>query len=255
MKHKKQESYLETAPCLVKLNDFEGPLDLLLFTLKEKKMAIVDLDVAIIANQYIKYINDFKKLNLEIASEYLVMASYLIELKSKSLIPKSIIEIDQEKYEEENRANLIKRLLEYNRFRKIADHLNDNYNYRKKLLTKEQSNLQEFKVKDQKPLPIFKLDPNLLSLAIIKMLQRVKDNQPLETFITKPRVSIEELIKAIEAKLLNNNRKRFHLDEFVNKKSNQHYAATFLLLLDFVNKRRLIVHQLKEFDDVYFEVI
>ncbi len=253
---KSTRGFFSDHPYIVKLDDFEGPLDLLLFTLKEKKMAIQDLDVALITEQYLRYINNFKKINLEVASEYLIMASYLIELKSKSLLPKSILDIDQDQLENDNRNDLIARLLNYEKYKKAAHNLGLSHDDRKDFLTKDQSDLlQIIDINiDNSQLDIKKLDPNLLPWAISKMLIRLQDQRPLETVIVRPVVSIESLTKKIHAKLsLYDYDTLVDLNEFIDTASKQHYAATFLILLNLVHKKHLSVYQSDLFADIFFQ--
>ena len=91
----------------VLIGDFEGPLDLLLHLIKKSKMEIFDIEISIITNQYINYIEEMKDLNLDIASEYLVMAAELIEMKSRKLLPKMYE--DEEEIEEENPEEVLKK--------------------------------------------------------------------------------------------------------------------------------------------------
>ena len=97
------------------IGDFEGPLDLLLHLIKKSKMEIFDIEISKITEEYINYINSMAELNLDIASEYLVMASELVEMKSKKLLP-----INEEKEEEEDinpEEELKKRLIEYKKYK------------------------------------------------------------------------------------------------------------------------------------------
>ena len=93
----------------IELEEFVGPMDLLLHLIKKDDVDILEINIEKITKQYLDYINQFKLLNLDIASEYLIMASELIEIKSSLLLPKSKIEEDE--YEEDPRENLIKKLL------------------------------------------------------------------------------------------------------------------------------------------------
>ena len=99
-----------------KINEFEGPLDLLLHLIKESKMNIMDIEIEKITDQYMNYLDLQEKMNLEIASEYLVMASELIELKSKLLLPNPK---NEEGEEEDPREELVNRLLEYQAYKEI----------------------------------------------------------------------------------------------------------------------------------------
>lgn len=106
-------------PCVIKINLFEGPLDLLLHLIKKNEMDIYDIKVAAITEQYIEYLELMKELNLEVAGDYLVIAAELSLIKSKMLLPKPVIEED----EEDPRAELVRRLLEYQVYQDAAGDL------------------------------------------------------------------------------------------------------------------------------------
>ncbi len=120
----------------VKINEFEGPLDLLLYLIKQSNINIWDIKIEIIAKQYFDYINKMEKLNLNVASEYLVMAAELIEIKSSTLLPKKEVEEEQE---EDPREELINRLLEYESYKQMTSVFKDFESERKLLHTKEPS--------------------------------------------------------------------------------------------------------------------
>ena len=103
------------------LEDFEGPLDLLLYLIKKQNIDIVDIPILPITNQYVNYINMMQQMQFELASDYLVMASTLAEIKSKMLVPNDIEDDD----EEDPRANLIKRLMEYQKYKELSEKLDD----------------------------------------------------------------------------------------------------------------------------------
>ena len=113
---------LETKKYAVKINNFEGPLDLLCHLIDKNKMNIYDIALSQITDQYIEYLKEQEKLNLEIASEFLVMASTLLYLKSKSLLPKQ-----EEEEEEITEEELIRRIIEYKKFKEISKVLKQNY--------------------------------------------------------------------------------------------------------------------------------
>ena len=102
------------------INDFEGPLDLLLHLVKTSEMDIYDISVEKITEQYLEFIRRMEEMNLTVASEYLVMAAELIELKSRLLLPNSKNDEDDE-YEEDPRENLINRLVEYKKYKDMVD--------------------------------------------------------------------------------------------------------------------------------------
>ena len=113
---------LETNKYAIKIDNFEGPLDLLCHLIDKNKMNIYDINLSKITDQYIDYLKEQEKLNLEIASEFLVMASTLLYIKSKNLLPKQ-----EEEEEEITEEELIRRIIEYKKFKEISKTLKQNY--------------------------------------------------------------------------------------------------------------------------------
>ena len=113
---------LETRKYSIKINNFEGPLDLLCHLIDKNKMDIYDINISEITDQYIKYIEQMEKMNLEITSEFLVMSSTLLYLKSKHLLPKQ-----QDDEEEITEEELIRRVIEYKKFKEITKKLKENF--------------------------------------------------------------------------------------------------------------------------------
>ena len=107
---------VSTEPCLIKLQAFEGPLDLLLYLIKKNEVNIYDIPIAVITEQYLMYLEVMRELNLEIVGDYLMIAAELGLIKSKMLLPKP--EVEEE--EEDPRAELVRRLLEYRRYKEAA---------------------------------------------------------------------------------------------------------------------------------------
>ena len=97
----------------IKINEFEGPLDLLLHLIKQSNINIQDIDISEITEQYLNYLNSMKELNINIASSYIVMAAELMEIKSKSLLPKTEETVDEQEEENISKENLINKLIEY----------------------------------------------------------------------------------------------------------------------------------------------
>jgi len=114
-----KDLYIPPEALEVFLETFEGPLDLLLYLIKRQNLDILDIPIAEITRQYIEYVELMKEIQLELAAEYLVMAAMLAEIKSRMLLPRPV----EEGHEDDPRAELIRRLQEYERFRKAADDL------------------------------------------------------------------------------------------------------------------------------------
>ena len=119
----------------VVIDDFQGPLDLLLHLIKEKEMDLETLEVSVITDQYLAYIDQMDADQLETMSEYLVMAAQLIEMKSKMLLPNEKVELEDD-YQEDPREQLIRRLIEYKKYKDILDDVRECYEYRQTLHTK-----------------------------------------------------------------------------------------------------------------------
>src|SRR3972149_1277425 len=120
----------------VKLPIFEGPLDLLLHLINEHEINIYDIPIAFITQQYLEYIELQKPLNLEIAGEFLVMAATLIQIKSRTLLPKSEVAAESEEEGEDPREELIRKLIEYKKYKEAAIHLRDKEMYQRNIFTR-----------------------------------------------------------------------------------------------------------------------
>jgi segregation and condensation protein A len=117
-----QDLYIPPYALQVFLEAFEGPLDLLLYLIRRQNLDILDIPIAEITRQYIQYIELMKELQLELAGEYLLMAAMLAEIKSRMLLPRPVVEDDEE---DDPRAELVRRLQEYERFKKAAENLDE----------------------------------------------------------------------------------------------------------------------------------
>ena len=112
-------------PYKIKLDIFEGPLDLLLHLIKKNEVDIYDIPIALITGEYLEYIEMIKDMNLDLAGEFLVMAATLVHIKSKMLLPPDIAETEEEEEGADPREELVRRLLEYQRYREAARELSE----------------------------------------------------------------------------------------------------------------------------------
>ena len=134
---------LETKKYSIKLENFEGPLDLLCHLIDKNKMDIYDINLSQITDQYIEYINQMERMNLEVTSEFLVMSSTLLFLKSKHLLPKN-----EENEEEITEEELIRRIIEYKKYKEITKKFKENFLINSKKFYKMQEGI---KLPKQKP--------------------------------------------------------------------------------------------------------
>lgn len=230
------------------VEDFSGPLDLLLHLIKESKMNIFDIQVEQIANQYLAYIEKWEKMNLTVASSYLVMASELIEIKSRLLLPKRQEEIEEE--EEDPKENLIHRLIEYQQYQEITKTLKEKETLRKEIYTKSSESLQEYI--DQTTTVTKSVSLDDLMDAFQKFLMRQKESQPLHTKVTTKEISVEERRRDIK-QLLQTQKKVsfFDLFDIVTK---EYVVVTFLTILEMAKAGELHLIQENNFEEIICEV-
>ncbi|MBQ2639523.1 MAG: segregation/condensation protein A [Bacilli bacterium] len=231
-----------------KINEFEGPLDLLLHLIKESKMDIMNIEIEEITKQYIDYLNEQEKMNLEIASEYLVLASELLEIKSKLLLPNEKLDEDEE--EIDPREELVNRLLEYQAYKEITKVLQEKEYLRKDIYTKTPENINKYASDDTKIISDVSLDD--LVEAFKKYLERKEASKPLKTKVTNKEISVSSRRKEIK-KILKEKKKIsfFKLFPVVSK---DYIVATFLAILEMAKNKELVISQDKEFDDIICEV-
>lgn len=231
-----------------KINEFEGPLDLLLHLIKESKMNIMDIEIEKIIDQYMNYLDLQEKMNLEIASEYLVMASELIELKSKLLLPNPK---NEEGEEEDPREELVNRLLEYQAYKEITKVLQDKENLRKEIYTKAPENIRNYVEEDVSITTDVTLDD--LVEAFKKYLERKKETKPLQTKITVNEVTVSS--RRHDIKNLLRTKKRVSFFELFPVVSKEYVIATFLAVLEMAKSHELTITQDGTFDDIICEAV
>lgn len=232
----------------LKINDFEGPLDLLLHLIKENRMDIFDIQIEKITEQYLNYINKQESMNLEIDSEYLVLASELIEIKSKWLLPR-------EKHEETDdeidpRDQLINRLLEYEAYKEITKTLKEKEQIRMEIYTKAPSDITEYMEEDTS----FNTDITLDDLvdAFQKFLERQQQSKPLATKVTENEITVSS--RRSDIKRILSKEKRISFFKLFPIYSKEYMVATFLAILEMVKSKELVITQNDTFDDIICEV-
>lgn len=231
-----------------RINEFEGPLDLLLHLIKESKMDIMNIEIEEITKQYMDYLKEQEKLNLEIASEYLVMASELIEIKSKWLLPNPKTEEEQE--EIDPREELVNRLLEYQAYKEITKILKEKEELRKEIYTKSPENIKNYVEESAKLSTDITLDD--LVEAFKKYLERKKETKPLKTKVTTNEISVSS--RRLEIKSILKNRPKISFFELFPILSKEYIVATFLAILEMAKNKELKITQDKNFGDIICEV-
>ena len=224
------------------LNDFEGPLDVLLYLLKKDNIKIEDVEIEKITEQYLEFINEMKEINLNIASEYLVMASELIEMKSYILLPKKENVVEEI---EDPRQELINRLKEYQNYKDITLELKKLEETRKEIYTKEPSFLEEFKGDNE---AVESVDVRLLTNAFKEFLKRKELDKPLDTKVTTKEYSVHK--RNIEIKNILKNKKRIEFTELFTEINREFIIVTFLSILDLTRKQKIEIIQENNFNKI-----
>lgn len=227
----------------VLLPSFDGPLDLLLHLIKQANINICDIEIEEITKQYLAYINKMEEMNLDIASEYLVMAAELIEMKSKVLLP---VEEDNEEIEEDPREQLIQRLLEYEQYKESTEEFKKLEEMRKEVLTKEPSDLLDYKDEDTKVDYGITLD-NLLD-AFSKFLENKEITKPLNTKITNKEYSVGK--RCVEIRDIVRKKKEVQFQDLFEVITKEYIVVTFLAILSLSKKQEIEITQSKNFDNI-----
>ncbi|HLR66362.1 segregation/condensation protein A [Virgibacillus alimentarius] len=231
----------------VKLNAFEGPLDLLLHLINQYEIDIYDIPVATITEQYMHYIHTMKRLELNIASEYLVMAATLLEIKSQMLLPKQEIVDEPDEYMEDPREELMQRLIEYRKYKQAAEQFKDK-EQTNQIFTRPPVEIDH----DDVPQPIVKGDISIYDMlhALDKVFQRKKWNEPKETKIKRAEISIEERMKDV-LQIVYDSETGVAFDKLFTYHTRSNIVVTFLALLELMKNNQVFCMQEQHFNDLY----
>ncbi len=221
--------------------EFEGPLDLLLHLIKEANVDIFDINISEITEQYLNYINMMNELNLDVDSEYLVMAADLIEIKSRELLPH-----DEEEVEEDPKEELINRLVEYQKYKEVTSELRKLEEDRSELYSKLPSILDEYKDDNLKVSDDLTLDDIIKAFATLKEKQILE--KPLNTVVTKKEYSVNKRSKEILGKLKKS--KKLEFKDLFDTYTKEYVVVTFLSILDLARKGNILLNQDKNLGSI-----
>lgn len=231
----------------VKLDTFEGPLDLLLHLINQYEIDIYDIPVAQITGQYMHYIHTMQRLELNVASEYLVMAATLLALKSQMLLPKQEVEADDE-YEEDPREELMQRLIEYRKYKDAAEKLKEREIDANQIFTRSPVVFDNIDSKQ----PMVKGDTSIYDMlnALGKMFERKNWNKPLETKVKRGEIPLEQKMTEI-VYLVKQSKKGIAFDQLFEYPSRAHIVVTFMAILELMKGNEIQCRQEKHFDSLY----
>jgi segregation and condensation protein A len=225
----------------VKLEVFEGPLDLLLYLIKKEEIDIYDIPISKITDQYLQYLEYMKLLDLSIAGEFIVLAATLMHIKSKMLLPPD--QKEEEKIEEDPRTELVRRLLEYKKYKEVAQELAEKAKMQKELFGR---GAQEKPVEQEKQ-EFFEVHLFDLITAFSKILRDI----PKEVFhqFVKDEFTVSEKIHEIFHMLVE--KPVLYFTELFKKAKNKgEIIAIFLALLELIRLKEIIVFQKSHFSEI-----
>lgn len=228
----------------VTIDNFDGPLDLLLHLIKEDNIDIYDIKIEEITKQYLDYIRAMKELNLSVASEYLVMASELIEMKSKMLLPRKR-ENQEDEYEEDPREILIQRLLAYKQYKEVTSEFKNLEMTRKLVFTKEPVNLSYYAKEEENNENLGVSD---LIEAFNALMKKKELEKPLATKITKKELSVTEKVFKIRNVL--RKKKKINFEELFEVATKEEVIISFLSILEMVKKDEIELRQDNNFKTI-----
>ena len=231
-----------------KINEFEGPLDLLLHLIKINEMDIMDIQIEEITKQYVEYLESQEKLNIEIASEYLVMASELIEIKSKMLLPNEKMDEDEE--EIDPREELIQSLLEYEAYKKLSYVLEEKGENRSLIYTKLPENINNY-VEDIDITNEGEIEDLINAFKLF--LDRKSKSKPLKTRVTVKEISVSS--RCLEIRSVLKKKKKVSFFELFSVDTKEYIVATFLAILEMCKNKELKIKQDNNFEDIIVESV
>ena len=222
----------------IKVQAFEGPLDLLVHLIKKNQMNVYDIQIAVITKQYLEYLDLLQELNLDVASEFLVMAATLIHIKSKMLLPRPETAAGDPVDDEDPRDALVRRLLEHQKFKAAAELLHEKETLRSAQWARPDSRIQEIAGDDYEP----EIEVDLFSLlsAFKQVLERARERPPM--LLPPEQVSIEARIEQLLERLSETDACGFE-DLFENDATRADMIVTFLAMLEMIRLKLIRVFQ------------
>lgn len=234
----------------VRLNVFEGPFDLLVYLIENAQMNIYDIEISEITRQYLEYVGEMKRLEIPVATEFMVLAAALIEIKSKMLLPR-VTPGEETLSEEDPRADLVEKLLEYKKFKLLADMLAQRQEDASCVMEKPQEDLSTF---TGEPDEYLKLELRDFVAAFDLFLRKKKKEEEIRKHhlrTEKQRMTAEMRISDICEFFWNHPHKQVNLKELVKEKSDKYdIALTFSSVLELMKERRLEAEQKYTYGDI-----
>lgn len=239
---------LQTNKYAIKIENFEGPLDLLCHLIDKNKMDIYDIKISEITDQYIEYLNQMEQMNLDITSEFLIMASTLLYIKSKGLLPKQ-----QEETEELTEEELIKRIIDYKKYKEISKKLKESYEIFSNRLFKLGENIELPKQKLEKEYTP-EIIPEVYKNIIDKNKNRLNQNaENIKRIAITDTYTVASKVKEMFKELLHKPKFVFNKMYTLSKRNRVEVVTAFTGLLELTRRSKVTATQEKLFGDIVVE--
>lgn len=232
----------------ISLPIFEGPFDLLFHLIEKNEVDIYDIPIAHITAQYLDYIQTMQKMDLDVASEFLVMAANLVAIKAKMLLPKPPKEVPEQEAEVDPRDELVERLLEYKKFKYVADHLKEREKSWERVYTRPNE--------DEMYLQFFSEENPLEGIEMVNLLDALKDvldrldEKEFVGEVAREEFSIRDKMKEINRRLVFQPNGIVFKELFRGRTTKVEVVVTFLALLELIKLRKIQVYQSKIFGEI-----
>ena len=228
----------------VNVNDFEGPLDLLLFFIRRDKLNIYDIPISKITNDFLDHISTLNQMNIEVGGEFIYMASLLMKIKSKMLLPKNELESEEDI---DPRQDLVLKLIEYKKFKEISKKLfNIKENYSNRYKTKINETYKN--INDTPSFSKGAFNLNHIIKTYSTLINKLPDTNPYE--LDNENFSISDQIKLLKNKI--SNKKKISFKEIIKlAKSKMHIIYLFIAILEMIKSGNIKVEQKQSFSDIY----
>ncbi|WP_124727283.1 segregation and condensation protein A [Staphylospora marina] len=241
----------------IKLDMFEGPLDLLLHLIDKAEVDIYQVPIARITDQYMAILEEAKEMELEIASEFLVMAATLLAIKSRMLLPRQepveemLMESEEEDWFVDPRTELVERLLEYKRYKRLGEVLRQREEERSKIYSRPAMDLTPYTPRIH---PLEGLTPDDLLNAFVEALKNRKPPEPM-TKVAREEISVSDRMEQIHQLLLKEGQLLFSRLLDFDSLTKERVITTFLALLELMKVKKIFCRQARLFGDILIEPV
>lgn len=243
----------------VRISSFEGPFDLLVYLIENMQMSIYDIQISEITSQYMEYMKDLDAIDVERATEFMVLAASLLEIKSKMILPTEDVEVEGI-VEEDPRSQLVERLIEYKAFKKKSEMLAKRFEENQDIMEKPQEDIQEYTNNPDEYLSL-EIDEFVKAFnSFIERKQRIDQVRERYTKLERDRISMESRMEYIierfktENKISGRSTKISLRDLVPGKRDNYNLVVTFAATLQMINQKSIVAEQKSIYGDILLKL-